>query len=433
MSGLPTSSVVPSVISNNMESLLVAAVDLCAKELRSWPYAGKRRYSVNGSSLRTNPDVPPRMMRMITILRWLGGAGGSIPDEMERIQSASSTDPLPHWLGTPFGAGLVDPSRLVACLAMAVDESDGRLTPATSVLRFAELVARPTVVMRVEARLGGHAALAEGTQVEFANGVTLMSLSDREMEQELDDVFDSSLDFRVDQRLVLRTQIEAPLETTSWGETTELPEDPLRTIRTVVDVLHALKPGVARIASWQIVPAEPVLAGILSSSTGVISPWRLRFVLDAPELSGLKQFVDDLLRPCRTELAVAMRRLREAEGRSSSTDALVDAVIGIEALLNTENKPEVTMRVAMNYACLFPLAERPQRYKRIKDLYAARSKIVHGDASADAGDSIARAADAKELLRELIRVFWAEDVLRGADKKPTKLNVAFWEARYFLP
>ena len=124
--------------------------------------------------------------------------------------------------------------------------------------------------------------------------------------------------------------------------------------------------------------------------------------------------------------------VRPADGAPG--DAIVDALIGIEALLNAENKPELTLRVALNYASLSTKDLRHRNFRRLKDLYNVRSRIVHGDRP----DKSYRvdgvnyqlpeiAAMSKELLRELIHLFVLNDDLRHN----ARIDSAFWENKYF--
>ena len=138
---------------------------------------------------------------------------------------------------------------------------------------------------------------------------------------------------------------------------------------------------------------------------------------------------------CRPKLELAKHRLRDAELRNSQIYAIVDSFIGIEALLNPDNTPELTLRVALNYSTLGLKNEAHERFKKLKDMYKVRSKIVHGDHKPDVPYKVAGlpksideiAMMSKEVLRELVRKFAEDDQLRLI----AKLDIEYWERRYF--
>jgi len=287
--------------------------------------------------------------------------------------------------------------------------------------------------VRIEARVNGHAALARGQSIAFSNGVNLRSLGDEQIAQEMDqDSSDSGMIHRAHQRLALWVEVEVPLRLEPWAEIPDEPATEQRAkIARVIEALCAFKPAGAQVAFVEIGVAGPILRNVMPRSVEH-HPWGNTFyIVEADEVSRLQIFVDDILRDCRPELSLAKRRLYQSSLRPAHADAIVDAVIGVEALLNTENLPEVTMRVAMNYASLFDRSERAVRYARIKALYRARSDIVHGRGAPRGADAGTVAQEATALLRELISRFWKDDALRGGVPKPMKLDVAYWEARYF--
>lgn len=77
-------------------------------------------------------------------------------------------------------------------------------------------------------------------------------------------------------------------------------------------------------------------------------------------------------------IKLSARRLRRSTLRTDSEDEIIDAVIGIEALLG-EGRTELVHRISQRAALV--LAERlpaEQTYALIKGVYAQRSTLVHG-------------------------------------------------------
>jgi hypothetical protein len=134
----------------------------------------------------------------------------------------------------------------------------------------------------------------------------------------------------------------------------------------------------------------------------------------------------------RPELRVAAARLRDSENRMSAVDGLLDAVIGLETLLNPNDSTELAFRVAINFAFLGNPDQRRSRYEAIRDVQKTRNKIVHGGlASGDA--AIARVqehwATARESLRDVI-VRMLEDT---AFDPPVRMDAEFWLDRIVPP
>jgi hypothetical protein len=135
------------------------------------------------------------------------------------------------------------------------------------------------------------------------------------------------------------------------------------------------------------------------------------------------------LRNAKPKVKLAARRLLTARTRPSDEDKIIDACIGLEALLG-EGRDELTHRMALRAAAVLATRETRQMkaavtYKLTKVVYDYRSSIVHGGvdgkkAKAKLGDQEYRTVDlALLLLRELL---W--DQLNGspADWTPADLD-----------
>jgi hypothetical protein len=135
------------------------------------------------------------------------------------------------------------------------------------------------------------------------------------------------------------------------------------------------------------------------------------------------------------KMLLACSRLADAEIRTRPEDQLMDAVIGMEALLIPGGpSAELKLRFSLHYSTLFDTPEQRYRsYLVAKDLYDLRSTIAHG--SKLKGDrcrvgkekiTLADAATrATHALRTIIRRFLSE--VKAAPYTKTD----FWEPAYF--
>jgi len=134
----------------------------------------------------------------------------------------------------------------------------------------------------------------------------------------------------------------------------------------------------------------------------------------------------------RDELNIAAARLLDAESRMSPVDALLDAVIGLEVLLNPNDRSELSFRVALNYAYLAPAAERRKRYENVRDVQLSRNRVVHGGLnlrSKDAPRLHEHAELAKVCLRDAVVRFLTDKSLIGS----RMLDADFWLDRVLPP
>lgn len=114
-----------------------------------------------------------------------------------------------------------------------------------------------------------------------------------------------------------------------------------------------------------------------------------------------------------SHIGIAVRRLNSSFLRTNGEDGLLDAMIGLEALLS-DGSQEMTHKIAMRLAALYRLEEPVNAFdvfKEVKRIYGFRSEIVHGkkgldiDATLDRGKDKVRIVDAAvEHLRTALRV-----------------------------
>lgn len=137
-------------------------------------------------------------------------------------------------------------------------------------------------------------------------------------------------------------------------------------------------------------------------------------------------------------LDMGCRRLSDAQVRTRPEDQIVDAVVGMEAILlaglaNDDRRGELKFRFSMNYAVLDPdPEERYRRFKLAKDLYNLRSTVAHGSALKETvrvGEeklTAQRAAvSACDALRDVLY-----RLLPEAGESPHRRS-EFWDRAYF--
>ena len=71
----------------------------------------------------------------------------------------------------------------------------------------------------------------------------------------------------------------------------------------------------------------------------------------------------------------------------SPVDALLDAAIGLEVLLNPFDSAELAFRAALNYAFLGSTEERRTRFDRLRSIQKVRNKVVHGGLNLQSPDA----------------------------------------------
>jgi hypothetical protein len=277
--------------------------------------------------------------------------------------------------------------------------------------------------------------------VALGPGAVLRYLHDDEIEQICSaDALNPTLVPRLGGMLVA---LEAPFDSPLFLNASEMHQVPkregldsaLRAIDSAHCALHCFKDGAARILFQAIRPHVRALPG-LDGSYMILPSSRIAsaYHLERKDLAELARFAEAYTAAQLPELRLAASRLRDAELRPSPRDAVVDAFVGIEALLNPFADGELSFRLAMNYATFGPPTERHGRYRKLRDLYKVRSRIVHGAKEGDTYKLDDRTYSlyeisnlSKALLREVIREFVDNQALRSLPS----LSAKFWEDRYF--
>jgi hypothetical protein len=161
--------------------------------------------------------------------------------------------------------------------------------------------------------------------------------------------------------------------------------------------------------------------------------------LDSSEIDRFRQHASYVFAKLDSALELACSRLSDAETRNRPQDRLLDAVIGLEAVLLAvigpdDRRGELVYRFAMNYSTFFNGAEERFRQSLIaRDLYAHRSKIAHGGTVK--GENLklgeervslpAAARRACDMLRLVINRFLPEGT------SPAFRTTRWWERQLF--
>jgi hypothetical protein len=204
-------------------------------------------------------------------------------------------------------------------------------------------------------------------------------------------------------------------------------------INNILAALHILKSGrVGVLASFTTIRPTilPNMSG-QSSAPLVVNPFSF-MELTQEDVGRFVTLYKALAETQRDELNIAAARLLDAESRLSPVDALLDAVIGLEVLLNPNDRSELSFRVALNYAYLAPLRERRKRYENVRDVQVTRNRVVHGglnQKSKDAARLHEHAELAKVCLRDAVERFLTDKELKG----PRKLDADFWLDKVLPP
>lgn len=125
-------------------------------------------------------------------------------------------------------------------------------------------------------------------------------------------------------------------------------------------------------------------------------------------------------------IGVAASRLTSAERRLERSDQLLDAVIGLEALLAPRDSGELSFRLALNYALLGEISARRERFERMASVLEVRNMLVHG-ATLSSEKHQARLSDAAILACSLLR-----DALQSVCNASKKNGLPTFDKEYWL-
>lgn len=155
-----------------------------------------------------------------------------------------------------------------------------------------------------------------------------------------------------------------------------------------------------------------------------ISIGAVGYSLTAAEITSFKRFWKNFRRIMEKEhhyLQIPIRRLRAAGTRVEKEDTLVDCVVGLEALLGTDDeKTEIGYRFRIRGAVLLATRknERGSHIRYLRELYDLRSRLVHGQTISKAHLDLAL-PKAENALRTVWRWYFA----RYADEKDNRRGI----------
>lgn len=190
--------------------------------------------------------------------------------------------------------------------------------------------------------------------------------------------------------------------------------------------LRAFKPGGLSIGTGtiQVVGAFGRMGQIRGGRLERIAIGEPGYSLSHAEILAFRRFwrkFKNIMEQDHHYLQVPIRRLRAAGTRTQREDALVDYVVGLEALLGTEKeKTEMSYRFRVRGAVLLAKyrSERRDHLKLLDKLYNLRSRIVHGQTVSN--DELEKALPKAEGA---LRTIWRWYFDRYADKRDNTAGI----------
>ena len=235
--------------------------------------------------------------------------------------------------------------------------------------------------------------------------------------------------------LVLTENVPFTLHTEHSAQSIASPfqQEAQEQLSAVLSALHILKQGRVGVAGsyFSINPAILPNLGGHSTHPFVQHPFA-SMELTHPELNEFLAIHAHLQANVRDEVRIAAGRLGDSENRLSPVDSLLDAAIGLEALLNPNDFNELAFRVALNYAFMGPPSERRSRFDRVRAIQKTRNRVVHGGLnlhSRQAATIHEHAQLAKASLRDALKSFLFDGSLAGN----RRLDADFWIDRVLPP
>lgn len=145
-----------------------------------------------------------------------------------------------------------------------------------------------------------------------------------------------------------------------------------------------------------------------------------------------------LLQRMHAVLSVAASRLSSASTRLDAHDRIIDAAIGLEALLladttDSRYRGELRFRFSLNYSMLTEdRAQREREFLKARDIYDLRSTIAHGghlDDRSKIADQRLTLNECAELACDMLRQVF--DRFLESPESPDCCKTEFWRRRYF--
>jgi len=130
-------------------------------------------------------------------------------------------------------------------------------------------------------------------------------------------------------------------------------------------------------------------------------------------------------------IRVAIKRLNQCFLREDEQDSVIDATIGLEALLSDNDHQEMTHKLAMRVGALSNIPDAQLKkpyhtYQEIKKIYAYRSAVVHGSKKTDKKKEIKlddiRSVPASDLATEYLCKVLRILISNPAYRKPEEID-----------
>lgn len=172
----------------------------------------------------------------------------------------------------------------------------------------------------------------------------------------------------------------------------------------IFDAFFLLKQGHFHIVATHRSYEPLSLPGMASSSSIHRDPQVVgHYMLEPQEIDEVKRLYYAVKSIQFNRLRQAITRLRFCEGRAQAADALVDAMVGFEAILNPMDDRELSFRIALNYAFLFPEALRREKFDELSRIQKTRNRIVHGGMKANDPKQMEELSEVLQIAKEGLR------------------------------
>lgn len=359
----------------------------------------------------------------------------------------------PHLFGmvgtTMNGLQRIDPERLLRSLTSRLYEELQLTPPEEAISRltkeFQSYAESTTVRVRFLAPIH-NLSMDEGIRdVPLWKGLVLRQLNEAEFSDLHGGMFDWNFPWLGTRTVSMPTcvftgEVSVPLlfqtpEQLTSPERTELDS----TLNRAIMAMRTFKSGPIGYEELRIYPFSMFTEGFGTHFTwNEYVPFG-SYRLTESELPSFREHVSYFEHSLHPSMDVACSRLADAEIRTRSRDKLVDAVIGMEAILlympNERYRQELRYRFALNYSTLFDSAEERFRQFRIaQDIYDLRSSVAHG-AAVDESASL-RLGEQKlalpeiaqrscTMLREIVQTFLPQS------GNPPYTRIRYWDERIF--
>jgi hypothetical protein len=317
-----------------------------------------------------------------------------LSEELSRVLIVDYPDHTNKLIGLPGSAmGILQPRMILAGLARESFKRHGTFAITDAQMdqlleETARFFDRPNIRIRLSAPVLNVHGLRAVPPITFPVGITMRAITD----DELTSFYGGNPIFHGDSRLlafpdfVFVREIEVPKiigdrsqlsGNPFWNPTQELLE------RCVLAISSFKDGGPVGYDGLRVTAAELAFG----ATFGGQHLWGNEHVPighyeltpeEAPRLEAHARLFENM----HPSLEIACQRLVDATRRTKPRDGIVDAVIGLESILLVEvrekQRGETRFRFSLNYASLFPAAERPDAFNTARDLYDLRSVIAHG-------------------------------------------------------